>query len=116
MDAALLRGVSMLNGSLIRQGVSLWWNDASAKELMAGYDGRTTPLGPVASLNHADYSLLRPGDFAVTTDGVHTMAYLGDRGWIEADPGEGRVIEVSVPAQNPWFKRPMQIMRWRCFE
>jgi len=116
MDAALCGGVSTLNGRLIRQGIDLWWNDASANELKAGYGGRTDPLGRASNLNDADYSLLRPGDFAVTTDGVHTLAYLGDRTWIEADPGEGRVIKVTVPAKNPWFNRPMQLMRWRCLE
>ena len=87
--------------------------DKFASELGQGYGGRTLLLKPAVSLNRADYGLLQPGDFAVTSDGVHTLAYLGDKTWIEADRGEGGVVKVIVPTKNPWFNRPVRLMRWR---
>ena len=45
------------------------------------------------SVISSDSSRLRPGDLAVTEDGVHVMAFLGDQRWIEADPDAKRVLE-----------------------
>ena len=64
------------------------------------------------AINSLDHSNILPGDLAVNVSGVHTMAYLGDKTWIEADPGVKRVIRVSVPARNPWFEQPVYIVRW----
>jgi len=97
---------------MIRQAIALWWNDASAQELLHGFGGRVQVVTQRTTINRVDYSLLQPGDFAVTSDGVHTLAYLGDRSWIEADPGEGRVIVVNVPSENPWFDHHVSILRW----
>lgn len=60
-----------------------------------------------------------PGDMAVTSSGVHVLAYLGERTWIEADPNElqgNRVIRVKTPTRNAWFNMPVHIMRWRQFD
>ena len=51
--------------------------------------------------------------FAVS---VHILAYLGDRQWIEADPGVHRVITVTVPTENGWFHGPMKILRWQILQ
>lgn len=64
------------------------------------------------AINSLDHSNILPGDLAVNVSGVHTMAYLGDKTWIEADPGVKRVIRVSVPARNPWFEQPVYIVHW----
>jgi hypothetical protein len=54
-----------------------------------------------------------PGDLAVTRSGVHIMAYLGNKRWIEADPAAGSVITITAPsANNSWFHTPMNIVRW----
>ncbi len=113
IDAARDNGLSSLNPAMIRHSLSLWWRDCSAAELAQGYSGRTQMLKPAASLNLADYRILKPGDFAVTQDGVHTLAYIGDKTWIEADPGDGRVVRVTVPTSNPWFNHPVRLMRWK---
>jgi hypothetical protein len=64
-------------------------------------------------LNKLDSALLLPGDIAVTTSGVHMMAYLGNNKWIGADPGEKRVAIFTIPeTKNVWFFTPMNIMRW----
>jgi peptidoglycan/LPS O-acetylase OafA/YrhL len=49
---------------------------------------------------------------AVTANGVHVLAYVGNQTWVEADPGEWKVIQVKVPATNPWFLVPVRIVRW----
>lgn len=120
IDAAVEQGVATGNPQLIRRGFALWWNDSSARELGEGYRGRTHPLAQVHSLNAADYAQLLPGDFAVTEGGGHTLAYLGDQTWIEADPSAlvgDKVITVHVPdKKNAWFDMPMRLMRWREFE
>lgn len=120
MDANFKEGLRTANPRLMRNGFALWWNDSSAMELGSGYRGRTYPLGEIHSLNEADYSRLLPGDFAVTDGGGHTLAYLGNKTWIEADPSAlvgDKVITIHVPDnKNAWFEMPMRLMRWREFE
>ena len=70
-------------------------------------------MKPLVQLSRQDHAGILPGDLAVTAGGGHIMAYLGSNVWIEADPGVGRVITVSVPCEtNAWFCEPMRIMRW----
>ena len=116
IDATLREGVATLNPSAIRESFFLWRHDCSAEQLGLGYGGRTVPLLETPSLTEVDYGKLQPGDIAVTEGGAHTLAYLGDRTWIEADPGDyaGKVIQVNAShTRNPWFSVPMQILRWR---
>jgi hypothetical protein len=86
------------------------------------------PIGPkrlatsnlrasAASIDRLDLSTLQPGDLAVTEDGIHVLAFLGDRRWIEADPEAGGVAVVRVPASaNAWFETPVRLMRWRILD
>ena len=48
----------------------------------------------------------------MTFNGVHVLAYIGNKTWIEADPN----IEVKTPARNAWFNMPVHVMRWRALE
>ena len=48
----------------------------------------------------------------VTANGMHVLAFLGNGLWIEADPGEMKVLRVKVPSNNPWFSAPVQLVRW----
>lgn len=105
-------GISALNPGLIREGISLWWNDCSARALGEEYQQRTRRLFSSPSINELDHSRILLGDFAVTANGVHVLAYVGENTWIEADPGEKRVIKLQSPSQNPWFNEPVNIMRW----
>ena len=116
IDADFRRGLVTANPKLIRDAASLWWHDSSAKTLLAGYGGRTREILAAPSINELDHSRLLPGDIAVTADGLHTLAYSGDRTWIEADPIPMRVVKVSVPSGVTWFKVPVHVMRWRQFE
>ena len=79
------------------------------------YRGLTKRLFNAPDLKSLDHDRILPGDFAVTSDGVHVMAYLGNETWIEADPGKLKVIKIHAPATtNGWFRRPVNIMRWSC--
>lgn len=112
IDGMFLRGVRTFDPGLARWSIWLWWHDCSARDLGNG-NGMTTHLFDTVSINAMDQSRLEPGDMAVTATGIHVMAYLGDKLWIEADPGAGKVITVSAPTKdNPWFREHMKIVRW----
>ena len=90
------------------------WQDCSAEELGKGYRDRTRLELRTTAFNRLDHSRVQSGDVVVTQSGAHTMAYLGDRLWIEADPLAGAVIMLQAPVtKNPWFEEPMKVMRWR---
>lgn len=113
IDAQIRVGVRTANPRLLREAATLWWHDSSARALKDGHRRMTRPVLAAPSLNVLDHSKLLPGDFAITEDGIHALAYLGNRVWIEADPAEMRVIRVSAPSpDNSWFDRPVRIMRW----
>jgi cell wall-associated NlpC family hydrolase len=110
-------GVRTGNPKLLREAAALWWNDASARELGETYRGRLEIVGEAESLNRANYQILQPGDIAVTSpDGVHCLAYVGNKTWIEADPSAlvgDKVIAVQTPVQNAWFTRRVKLLRWK---
>ena len=112
IDASFLQGIRTANPGLVRYSLSLWWHDCSAKALGEHYRGSTRHLLDTRSINGLDQSQLRPGDFAVTQDGVHTLAFLGGNEWIEAEPDANKVITVRVPSDNGWFRTPVQVVRW----
>lgn len=124
IDANWHQGWSTLNASAIRAAVSMWWNDSSAKAMKEEYREQTRLLFTSPSINQItpgqlEYSSLQPGDIAVTSNGVHVLAYIGNRTWIEADPNQAlgnRVIKVQTPTRNAWFNMPVHIMRWRQLE
>jgi hypothetical protein len=50
-------------------------------------------------------------------DGIHTLAYLGNSTWIEADPGPMHVILARAPGNpDPYFNKRVRVMRWRAFD
>ena len=110
------QGILNLNPDLIRMGFSLWWHDSSAEALRDEYRNYTKQLFASDSINTLDYNKIHKGDMAVTQDGVHILAYLGNKVWIEADPIYKKVIKVSIPElDNPWFNTPVYILRWEQF-
>ena len=111
--ADIKTGLLTLNPQLVRTALDIWWNDCSANALLEGYRGYTIREALAARINDIPVSSLMPGDLAVTAGGAHVLAYLGDKTWIEADPDVMRVITVSTPSDNPWFKLPVQIVRWK---
>ena len=113
MDACWLHGLRHFDGGLLSTALSMWWHDASAQALGEGYRNLTMPVTRAKSLNELDHSLIRAGDLAVLGDGSHIMAYLGDKRWIEADPGAEKVIIETVPSKNMWFTGSAKIVRWK---
>jgi hypothetical protein len=105
-------GLKTLNPQPLRKALELWWYDCSARALRDEYRGFTSRLLTAQSINSIDSARLPPGSIAVTSDGIHILAYIGDARWIQADPGLGKVVEISVPADNKWFKVPVQLVRW----
>jgi hypothetical protein len=107
------QGLLTLNPKPVRFGLSLWWHDCSAKALGEEYRGMTRQIMPSSGINLLDNSKIQPGDIAVTTSGVHVLAYLGGDEWIEADPDLKKVVIVKVSAKDiPWFYEPVRILRW----
>jgi hypothetical protein len=113
IDADFQQGFLTGNPGLIRQGLSLWWHNRSARALGEGYRNETHLLFEAPSLNTMDYSSILPGDIAVLSDGIHTLAYVGNQTWIEADPKPMRVVLEKAPHdQDMYFSSPVRIMRW----
>jgi len=113
-DALLAYGIKHLNSRALRAYVEHWWFDASARALGEGYRGYTKPIGTSGTIRRMDYASLVPGDLAVTTRGVHVLAYAGDGQWIQADPGMGAVATLDGRMDdNGWFDAPVTTHRWQ---
>ena len=113
-DALLAYGAQHFNGRAFRGYVEQWWFDASAKALGDGYRDYTSPVGITGTIQKMAYRDLAPGDLAVTTSGVHVLAYVGDGRWIQADPGTGAVVTLDGrTGANRWFLTPVTIHRWQ---
>lgn len=113
IDADFRLGVTTLNPALVREGASLWWHDCSALALKQEYRQNTRAVMDVDSLNDADYARLLPGDICVTENGEHTLAFIGNKEWIEADPAIMKVHTITAPSKDIFFNREMRILRWR---
>lgn len=116
IDADFQQSIQTSNPALLRQGLSLWWHNRSARALGDGYRNETHLLFEAPSLNTMDYSTILPGDIAVLSDGIHTLAYVGNQTWIEADPAPMRVILAKAPRQDMYFNMPVRLMRWSQLE
>jgi len=113
-DALLAYGIKHFNGRAFRAYIEQWWFDASAKALGEGYRSYTSPIGTSGTIQKMDYTSLVPGDLAVTTSGVHILAYAGDGQWIQADPDIGAVATLDGRADdNGWFGTPVTTHRWQ---
>jgi hypothetical protein len=113
IDVCFQQGLARIDLGLLQRGFSLWWHDVSAEAMGQEYAGLTSFQNATPSLQTFDHTGLAPGCMAVTQSGRHVMAYLGDAMWIEADPGEGKVIVLHAPSNpNPWLRVPMRILEW----
>jgi len=113
IDADIRLGVICFRPALIRHGIYLWYNDIAADAMRDEYLGLMRCVLETPSLNELDHSRIREGDVMVPLNGVHAMAYIGNRTWIEADPVDKKVVKAQVPESRiVWFKIPAKIMRW----
>ena len=115
VDATANEAMRRRDPGLARRALELWWFDASAQALGEGYRGWTHEVTRAKDFLSLDPALLRQGDLAVTQDGLHVLAYLGDSTWIQADPVPMRVHVDRVTAKG-WFTAPITLMRWRLLE
>lgn len=113
IDSHVWTALVTANPEALRAGINMWWHDCSALALRDQYRNYTIPLFSAQSINTITSSLLMPGDIAVTSDGVHVLAYLGNQQWIEADLAIAKVIILSVPSDNVWLTVPVKVMRWK---
>ena len=112
-DALLRYGIAHGNGKAFRLAAEQWYYDTSAKALGEGYRSFTKNLAIEGTVQSIDGSTLQAGDLAVTKSGIHTMVYLGEGKWIQADPGIGAVATLhSRNDQNTWFDAPITMHRW----
>ena len=113
IDACLEEGWSRRDPELLKRALSLWWNDTSAEALGQEYRGLTRLVEQIKEIRSHDHSPLKPGLLAVTADGRHILAYLGGGQWIEADPGEHRVIILqAATSTSPWLGMRMRLLEW----
>jgi cell wall-associated NlpC family hydrolase len=112
-DALLRYGIAHGNGKAFRLAAEQWYYDTSAKALGEGYRSFTKNLAIEGTVQSIDNSTLKAGDLAVTKSGIHTMVYLGEGKWIQADPGIGAVATLhGRNDQNTWFDAPITMHRW----
>jgi hypothetical protein len=108
----LWEGIRAANPSLLREAASLWWFDTSADALLLEYRGKTRFLFKSQTINKIEPFSLMPVDLAITQDGVHVHAYIGDNRWIETDPDMKKVLILSTPQEeNFWFNVPVSVVR-----
>jgi hypothetical protein len=113
-EALFTEGLKTLNGRELRLALAQWCTDASARELATGARGTTAAVYGETTAASVDPSQLQPGDFAVTTSGVHLLVFLGGAEWIEADPDLGTVLILEACCDdNPWLAKPVRIYRWK---
>ena len=105
-------GLRHLDGAALRRACDLWWNDASAREMLAGYGGRMTVLPEAYRINQLRDDV-QPGDLAVTAGGVHVMVYLDRTTVIQADPGRDLVVVDALPATDSWYEQQVRLVRWQ---
>lgn len=113
INACFKEGILSLNPELLREAAFLWWHDATARFLAEGYYNQTERIGEAKSINTLDSSTLNPGTMAVTKNGVHVLAFIGNNTWIQADPGAGKVISLETPSSNSWFDSAIYLTEWK---
>lgn len=112
VDALVQHAFVQVNPWMLRRAFSQWWTDQSAYALGDPRTGATSLLFTATSLTNVPDDALQPGDLAVTENGAHVLAYLGQGLWIQADPSVNLVHVAHRTSTNPWFGMPVRLMRW----
>jgi len=114
VEALFIQGVRELNPASFRAACRLWWNDSTAAEMGKTSAGQTIFVREFRDVREAKPGEILPGDLAVTSSGIHVLAYLGDGRWINADPGAEKVCAIESSVSGPsWLDVPMKIVRWK---
>lgn len=115
-QALIVESIHSLNAEGLVKAGKFWWYDRTAKAMGQGFRQDTRPITLAPSIQELDHSQLKKGDLAVTQSGVHVLAYLGNKQWIQADPGNGKVIELPSHADHTYHRTPIKVMRWTLLE
>ena len=94
-------------------------SSCSSKDLREGCRGELSFVADVSNLNSLNHDKIQPGDIAVVGNeiGIHTLAYIGDKKWIHADPVAQKVIVSEVRDNNGyWFNMKARILRWNALK
>lgn len=114
-DCLLNESFKRLNPLLLKQAFLLWFFDSSAKALLEGHRTRTVKILTADPIKAIEHSKIQTGDIAITQNGGHALAYIGDQRWIQADPLAHKVIVCKKNSENPWLTVPIVILRWSVF-
>lgn len=122
-EAMVCRGVAVRNPRLLgRMFWRFWWRDMSASDMLKGTYGYTRPIGRARELTDSssvrmnDGLTLCKGDLAVPDNGSHVLIYVGNGKWIEANPGDGRVVTNKAEGSDrAYFNMPVTLLRWWVF-
>ena len=116
-DTLFWYGVKHGNGRAFRMWAEQWWFDATAKSIQSGYRDYAISLPNTGTIQTMSLEGLLPGDLAITKNGVHMLAYVGDGRWIQADPGVQKVVTLHGRNEsNPWFDNEVTTHRWSVLE
>ncbi|HEY3416608.1 MAG TPA: NlpC/P60 family protein [Armatimonadota bacterium] len=118
-EAMLTRGIAEANPRLLGpQYWRFWWQDLSARGMLAGTNGYSRVVGGTEKIAGYSGEDLLPGDLAVVGSGYHVLIYLGNSRWIQASPDQGKVAigTATADAQDGWFHMPVTFVRWKMLE
>ena len=104
---AMLR--SYLSSGRIGSAFQVWFLDCPAKNFAVQYKDLFAAVVDSGTINTLDHSLLNPGAIAVTKNGLHILAYLGNEQWIQASPNDKKVISKHHLAEDPWFQEYVEV-------
>lgn len=112
IDAAWSTAYTRGSPAHLRRALIWWWRDTTAREFENKPPVMGRRLATVDRLAGAAPAALRPGDLAIVGGGSHVLLYLGERRWIQADPGAHRVIVAdSATDRNIWFQDRAVLLR-----
>lgn len=114
LSAMLKQGVSHRNYKLLGPALwRFWWRDLGANDLGEQRYGYTRIIGHADKLAGYDTRRLKPGDMAIASSS-HVLIYLGNDNWIEANPGDAKVVINPAPSNSKrgWFRVPVVLVRW----
>ncbi len=117
-QAMAREGIKEVNARLLGPDLwKFWWRDMGAKDIEDGKFGYTKVLGHTRQLAGYDTSKLKIGDMAVASK-AHVLVYYGDGEWIEANPGDRKVVVNKAPAKSKrgYFNCPVTLVRWRILD
>lgn len=117
-QAMVREGIKEVNPRLLGMNFwEFWWRDMSARDIEDGKYGYTRVLGYAPKLAGYNTSKLKIGDMAVA-DKTHVLVYYGEGQWIEASPGDRKVVVNKAPAgsKRGYFTVPVTLVRWRILD